>query len=341
MSGTEQRMVERGFQNYLNSLNFPTEIYIQSRAFDIDGVINNLDKKVAKASKKFAHITPYANLYRQELKNLPNYTNNARGRKKVVIVHFNNTDLSDVSQLTNYEIKQFALEELYNRCQIVISGLMGIGLRAEVMDKSGIAEVLYSYYHRQYYRLARDIANGKYDSLVVNSSFGTNMSDREKLDSILSEAQNRIKTELVTADCSKEVLAFYNQIYSMLDYCKQDDRSSYIGDLLRNTEEQAEANGYIDSYMDYANNNKDKMSYTNFDDIDDIDDVDGISIRYEEDEFNNQTYSNTQQAQSYNNNNTYGYDNGVHNQSYSYSQSANYGTAEKSENETVLSNNMM
>jgi len=277
MSDTERKMVDLGFQKFLNSLNFPIEVFIQTREFDGEIVVENLHNNINNTSKRFPSIMSYANEYEKAMSSITEYINNSKIKKKYIIVSYNNTDFSDVSALTNYEIKQFALDELLTRCNIVASGLTGVGLDVKLLRKPEIAECLFSFYHRSYYRLAKDIAVGWYDSLVVDRDSQLRVSNRETLDTILLTAQNQIKS-LITADCDNKVLEFYRYIWQVLEYFKQDDRSSYIRDLLESSMEKAYENGYEQEYYSYINNNQEKLKYTNFDNPDDRDD---ISVRYE------------------------------------------------------------
>ena len=265
LSEREQDMVERGYQNFLNSIKFPIEIYIQTREFGMDSVLKGLQKNINTTAKKYKSIIPYAREYQAQMAELTKYINNTKIKKKYVIVYFDSKDLSDMSALNNYEIKEFALEQLMNRCDTVIAGLKAItGLSAKLLNKPEMAEVVYSYFHRDSYRVANDMVNGNMDSLVVESSRNMEHTSRTTLDDILLECQNKIKKILVNADTPIEELDYYNYIHSVLDYFKQDDRSSFIGDLMSKTYPDAVANGRDEEYIDYANANPDVMNISNF-----------------------------------------------------------------------------
>lgn len=291
MSENEQDMVEESYKNFLNSLNFPVEIYIQTREIDLNLMIDSLTSKVSKTLKKFDKIASYADEYIQNMMQIPQYINNSKVKKKYIIVPFNNTDLMDMSELTNSEIKTFALEELYNRCSIVISGLNGVGLTANMLDKPAIAECLYSYYHRDFYRIARDFVDGMFDSLAINSSDNKMPNNRMTLDRILYVCQNQIRENLVTSDLSEEEIAFYKYIIDILEYFKQDDRSSSIADLIFDCQMHND-----DSCIKYAEQHPDNMIYSNFDIPDERNNV---SIRYFPDEVSSDMYAQQQEVDSY------------------------------------------
>jgi hypothetical protein len=264
MSEMEQDMIENGYHNFLNSLDFPVEIYIQTREFDMDLMMDNLHSNISKSTKRFKNIEKYAKEYENQMANVTQYIRNSKIKKKYIIVPFNNTDLSDVSELTNYEIKQFALEELMNRCYIVTSGIGSIGLNAKILDKSETAEVLYSYFHRDSYRIANDIVKGSFDTLVVEKTNEKKPTKRTRLDSILLDCQNRIKKELISADSTDKELEYFNYIYSVMEFFKQNDRSSFMGDIVSDSYETGVKNGNGREYAEFIRNNPDVMGVSNF-----------------------------------------------------------------------------
>ena len=261
MSMQEQDMVEKSFMRFLNTLSFPIEIYIQTREFDKELVLEKLHDNIRTSSKRFSTLSSYANQYEQQMQYLTDYIGNSKVKKKYIIVPFDNTDLLDVSALNNYEIKQFALEELMGRCQIVMGGISGVGITPTLLDRKGIAECLYSYYHRDFYRIARDILAGDFTTLAVNSETPVQITDRSTLDAILTEAQNRIKNDMVHSDSEKEELVFYQYIVDVLESFKQDGRGEGILDLLNRTWEAAEQNGNISEYNQFLKNREDLKSF--------------------------------------------------------------------------------
>lgn len=262
MSQMEQDMIEIGYHSFLNSLRFPIEIYVQTREFDKDFMVDNLKNEIKRTKRRFPSIENYAKLYTEQMQQVTDYTKNSKVKKKFIIIPYDNTELSDVSALTNAEIKQFALEQLYNRCQIVVGGMAAIGLSAQILNKAGLMECLYSYYHRIAYRIGGDIAGGEFTSLVVQAENEKYRDKRVSLDEILNSAENRIKTELVTADSSEQELAFYNYVYSMLEYFKQNDRSGFIGDLM--DEDKMKESGNYDSYKEFVENDPEAVMYSNY-----------------------------------------------------------------------------
>lgn len=250
MSGTEQQMVDATYRSFLDALDFPIELYIQTREFDTQAVLNDLEERAKSAVKKYPNLRQYAEEYMYEMSGITKRFGNTKTKKKYVIVSFNQEDLQDVSELSKDEINSFAQEELMQRVSIVLGGLRGIGLSAELLEKKDIASVLYSYYHRDNFRIAEDIVSGNLTSLVVNGP-DHRTDARYNLDNILTNAQNRIR-DLVVSNTSDEELKLYKYIIGELDRFKQDDIPLDMAHLFYNTKEAAEREGFVEDYYRYV-----------------------------------------------------------------------------------------
>jgi hypothetical protein len=251
MSATEQSMVDASFRRFLDSLDFPIEIYIQTREFDAQRVTDDLVERSQNAIKKYPQLEEYFNEYIYEMSGITEKFKNSKVKKKYIIVPFDNKDLLDVSELSPAEINDFALENLISRCNICAAGLGSIGLDVTLLTRPQIAEVLYSYYHRDYFRIAEDITDGSLTALVINGP-DHRKDDRYVLDSILTAAQTSIKTRLMNAKATDEEIVFYRYIFNELEKFKQDDTPETIAQLMRSSFGAAVAHGYEDDYYAYA-----------------------------------------------------------------------------------------
>lgn len=220
MSASEQRLVDVLYFDFLNSLNFPIEIYIQTREFNTENMIRELDKNIANVLPKYPALTEYATLYRENISNLTNITNNNKIKKKFIVVTFSANELLDTSELNEQEIKDFIIEELYRRCSLVIQGLNGVGLQAKMLDKRGIAECIYSYFHRNNSKIAQDIISGYYNTLFVMGMRKDEPTSYEMLCNILNRASNEINSTLISSKTSSEEIAFYNELLGVFENVK-------------------------------------------------------------------------------------------------------------------------
>lgn len=222
MSDGEQKIVETSYQRFLNSLNFPVEIYIQTREIDTETIMKNLQKNAGEAVKKFPGINDYLNHYINDMAHLTDYTGNSKIKKKYIIVPYDSSELTDMSALSGEEIREFVLEELDNRCGVVRNGLEGVGLTTKRLNDAEIAECLFAYYHRNLYNVANDFVYNTYDSLVINGEL-EKPDKRTVFNTILTEAENKINAELRSLDCPDYELKLYKYVNEVLEYFKSDE----------------------------------------------------------------------------------------------------------------------
>lgn len=262
LSGIEQRTHEILYHRFLNTLNFPIAIYIQSKELDEKRRNKQTEAKIRQSEKRFPQIKDYADQFLKAVNSEQKYfTNTTKIKRKYVIVMYNEYELQNMNGLTEDEINKFIKEEITSRCAIVAGGLASCGLNVRVLNKPEIVEVLYAYYKRDMYMCARDIALGKYETSVIRGKTDGKLSDRQILDSILESAKNNIKTNLVKDSCSAEELAFYKYLCDCLDCFKQDDKSKSTAENMIESFDTASENGYANQFNNYIKNHIDELQY--------------------------------------------------------------------------------
>ncbi len=151
MSGVEKNSVELGFVQFLNTLRYPIQLYVQTRTINLEGSINEYKKRVDKiGSKLFIMQQQYnqmveSNQYTQEQlnpyiyeitkqNNLYEYgrdiiydtekmslNKDILTKKYYIIVPYYPVDLR--SELDKEEVKSMAFSELYTRAQSIIRSI--------------------------------------------------------------------------------------------------------------------------------------------------------------------------------------------------------------------------
>ena len=163
MSATEREGVEYSYQNFLNSLNFTTQILIRSQRVDIapyierlaairrdnenmllgvlmDDYINFIDVLSQEANimdKSFFIVIPY----------YPNAdAEKALQQAKSIFRSFNNKN-SDIPEVTRIDRQTYdkAITEINNRVESVISGLYQIGIHAVRLNTKELAALYYNF----------------------------------------------------------------------------------------------------------------------------------------------------------------------------------------------------
>lgn len=244
MSEQGTDLVELSFQRFLNSLTFPISIYTQTREFDTGEMLAKLHKNIEESEKRFPGASAYMREYEASMEALTEYMNNEKIKKKYIIVHFNGGELNGLSALNGQEIREYALNELENRCQIVINGMAGMGITAKVLDTAGTMECIYAYVHRTVSSIAREIADGTLDALAINSENPVIYGKTEIMTAILNEAQMRIDTQI------REGKTTYNE----------DMVCSYITGVLEFFKERLESDEGIQELVAYGEASKKRCS---------------------------------------------------------------------------------
>lgn len=192
----EKDILELSFQRFLNSLDFPYSIFIQTKTMDNTKMITLLEKDINKVLEEFPQLEEYARIHLQDMANIQDRIQTTKQKKKYIIVPYD-----DANQLTNLDDNEKYVEaakELYNRCQLVIDGLETMGLRGKILTTNEIAEVVTSVYHRHNYRHVEGLADGDYlETFVLGENKMANVLSEGKLDLILVEAKTKLQTELL------------------------------------------------------------------------------------------------------------------------------------------------
>lgn len=157
-SEEEQKAVIQGYIQFLNTLDFPLQIIIQSRPFNIKPYLANLDQLQKEHTNELLkkQMADYSDFIK-ELIGL----GEIMSRRFYVVVPYNPLGdkkmgfLSRVSELfsiaTAVKIKKDKFENyreaLFRRADIIISGLSGMGIKAVPLDTQSLIEIFYNIYN--------------------------------------------------------------------------------------------------------------------------------------------------------------------------------------------------
>lgn len=200
MSGVEKNSVEQGFIQYLNTLRYPIQIYVQTRTVDLTGSLSTYKQKVRDlgdnlARKEFEYnqkirsgeydpenlagekfeVAKARNLYEYGTDIVSNTERMSLNRniltKQYYIVLSYYPDEANNNIYGEDEISNIAFSELYTRSQSTISLLSVCGINGKILDSNELADLLYSAYNRdeaEVYDLNKAINSG-YDSLYTTA----------------------------------------------------------------------------------------------------------------------------------------------------------------------------
>ena len=200
MSGVEKNSVEQGFIQYLNTLRYPIQIYVQTRTVDLTGSLSTYKQKVRDlgdnlARKEFEYnqkirsgeynqetlagekfeVVKARNLYEYGTDIVSNTERMSLNRniltKQYYIILSYYPEEANNSIYGEEEISNIAFSELYTRAQSTISLLSVCGINGKILDSNELADLLYSAYNRdeaEIYDLNKAI-NAGYDSLYTTA----------------------------------------------------------------------------------------------------------------------------------------------------------------------------
>ena len=195
MSENEMLAVEEGFSNFLNTLKYPIQLYVQARSLNLEESINsyknrigNLRDEYVRAENSTGMAKRSGNLSMQEKQALDfelkkkrilleygtdivNYVEkmsmnrNILQRKYYIVVSYHISELGMATNFTKEEAHDLAYSELYTRCRSIAGALAPCGVQTSIMNSMELAEMLYVAYNRDesdIYNIRKALDNGFY-----------------------------------------------------------------------------------------------------------------------------------------------------------------------------------
>ena len=196
MSQIEKVSVEEGFQQFLNTLRHPIQIYIQTRTINLEKSISEYKERVKQIEKKYSqamyeynimaksgtyskdqidkayyNITKQRNLYEYTLDIVENtekmsLNKNILNKKYYLIISYMPEEASSETY-TKEELRNIAFSELYTNAQALVRTLSGCSVGGKVLNSNELVELLYVAYNRdesEIFGLDKAL-NAQYDDL--------------------------------------------------------------------------------------------------------------------------------------------------------------------------------
>ena len=178
MSGLEKNSVEQGFLQFLNTLRYPIQLYIQTRTVNLGSSISRYKTRVNSIRNEYMRkqmeynsmtnsdggytareinnarfeLVKAQNLYEYGL-DIVNNTEKMNLNKNILKKHYYVIISYVPEENTNVgydeeEIKNMAFSDLYTKAQALISSLGVCDVAGKVLDSEELAELLYIAYNR-------------------------------------------------------------------------------------------------------------------------------------------------------------------------------------------------
>ena len=177
MSGVEKTSVEEGFVQFLNTLRYPIQIYIQTRSINLESSLVGYRQKVNEVEMKlrnmqmrynqmresgeysneqlrkaFYEVTKQSNLYEygksilQDTEKM-SLNKNILNKKYYIVIPYLSAETAG-ENLDKKEIEGVAFSELYTRSQALIRSISVCGVRGKILRSNELIELLYMAYNR-------------------------------------------------------------------------------------------------------------------------------------------------------------------------------------------------
>ena len=220
LSEDEKNAVESGFIEFLNTLRFSIQLYVQTRKLNFEDLINNyhgrihdIDNQIARLNTQIENAKRNGNndlvtkleFERNRRQNILEYgesitdyteklseSKNILQQKTYIIISYYTAEFGDTSNYSNDEIDDIAFSELYTRAQTIIRALASAEVTGKVLSSEELMELLYVAYNREQSEIytLRNALNSEYDKLYSTAR------------DVMEEKKNRIDRQ-IEADAAK------------------------------------------------------------------------------------------------------------------------------------------
>lgn len=231
MSEVEQLSVEEGFINFLNTLKYPVQLYVQAQSIDLKDNIKKYKENMKDIMTEYDDLTADYNMAVNSLEttdeeieeveknrnralNVLEYgqdiiryverlsvNKNMLQRNFYVLVSYYKSEITGASSFKEEELLDLVYSELFTRVNNIISGLSMSSVSCEILRSNDIAELLYSSYNRDDHNLikVRDALDSGFYRLYSTSEDAITKKHRMLLDSIKQEAEYKAVQALAKA----------------------------------------------------------------------------------------------------------------------------------------------
>ncbi len=228
MSEEEKNAVEAGFVQFLNTLRFSIQLYVQTSSLNFREITENYQKRIDNMRREINKLEvnlkeaerrmqyDQANRIAYEIRRRQNVleygadiadyigrmgsNRNILQQKNYIIISYYKSELGRTDTFSQDELDNMCFSELYTRTQTAVRTLSSCGVIGKILDSEELAELLYVAYNRDDSELIqlKQALNAEYDSL-----YSTGKDVIEKRKEQLEEAIEDEAVELATNSIDK------------------------------------------------------------------------------------------------------------------------------------------
>lgn len=177
LSEEEKEAVENGFTQFLNTLRFPIQLYVQTRSLNLRDIIDeyksrvntigseieqlNIKIKRAKAvgnediveklefeKRRKSNVLEYGTDISNYVERMSQNQNVLQQNTYIIVSYYTAEFGGEINNYSKEEIDSISFSELYTRAQTLIRSLSSAEVYGRVLDSEELAELLYVAYNR-------------------------------------------------------------------------------------------------------------------------------------------------------------------------------------------------
>ena len=227
MSSDEKMGVEEGFVQFLNTLRFPIQLYVQSRTLNLRAIISEyrnrveavtedlraVDQKLRQArvsgnkamverlefeKRRKTSVLEYGQNITEYVERLSSNKNILQQKTYVILSYYTAEIGGNLNNYSKEEINNICFSELYTRSQNIISSLGTSQVTGRILNSEELAELLFIAYNRDDSELYQinTMLDAQYDNLY---STGKDVLEKrqEKLDEEINIAAIDLTTDSI------------------------------------------------------------------------------------------------------------------------------------------------
>lgn len=275
MSGLEKNSVEQGFLQFLNTLRYPIQLYIQTRTVNLESSINTYKQRVNEIKNDYMkkqmeynsvassgsqpqkivenarfEMVKAQNLYEYGMDIIQNtermnFNKNILKKHYYVIISYTPEDINKTDYAMD-EVKNMAFSELYTKAQAIISSLSVCEINAKVLNSKELVELMYIAYNRdeaEVYELEKAL-NAGFDEIYSTAPNVIEKRMRELDKEIERRAMAKANEAVQQAVANREQTRKLREKEEQMDELIRTMAKSILGEneemLGRETKEEAE-----------------------------------------------------------------------------------------------------
>lgn len=230
LSEEEKVAVEEGFVQFLNTLRFPIQLYIQTRSLNLREIVDEYKERVKKMQEELDALNvrirdaerrgnqkeiDKLNYERRRKENVLEYgadiadyvgrlslNKNVLQQRNYVVVSYYASEFSGGDKYSKEEIDNICFGELYTRCQSIIRSLSSSSVLGKVLTSEELGELLYIAYNRdesEIMQLSKAL-DAQYDALYSTAKDVLQKKQAQIEEQLEVEAVNLATESILEAD---------------------------------------------------------------------------------------------------------------------------------------------